>query len=193
MSSRKVFKMSRVHNLTGKRFGKLTVVKEASKSLSKQIRWECVCDCGKTSKVDTMNLVTGHTRSCGCLRSAQIGERTWKGHGEISANRWGHIVQGANKRKILISIGIEDGWRLFQAQNGLCAFTGQKISFRSRFGETKSIATASLDRINNDLGYHIDNVQWVHKDINMMRRDLSPQRFIDLCCLVAAHTKSIAC
>lgn len=51
-------------DLTGKRFGKLTVIKYI-----KGGKWECQCDCGNTCIVDTRNLNSGHTRSCGCLVS----------------------------------------------------------------------------------------------------------------------------
>ena len=44
--------------------------------------------------------------------------------------------------------------------------------------------TASLDRIDSNKGYTIDNVQWVHKDINKMKMDLEEDVFIDNCKLI---------
>ena len=49
----------------------------------------------------------------------------------------------------------------------------------------KKETTASLDRIDSLLGYTIDNVQWVHKDINRIKFDMSQCRFVELCCLIA--------
>ena len=34
----------------------------------KKVVWKCICVCGKTSFVNTKNLRTGNTRSCGCLK-----------------------------------------------------------------------------------------------------------------------------
>jgi len=48
---------------------------------------------------------------------------------------------------------------------------------------------ASLDRIDNSKGYIIDNVQFVHKDINIMRGTLSMERFTDLCNLISNKVK----
>lgn len=60
-------------DLTGERFGRLTVVKRAeSRILSngKHVtRWLCKCDCGNETIVASSSLVTGLTKSCGCIKS----------------------------------------------------------------------------------------------------------------------------
>lgn len=53
-------------DLTGKRFGRLVAVMPYDK-VKDQIRWECVCDCGKKTIVYGSFLRNGSTRSCGCL------------------------------------------------------------------------------------------------------------------------------
>jgi hypothetical protein len=55
-------------NLTGQRFERLTVLSESAPSRSGMSRWNCVCDCGRTSTVSIGNLRSGAVRSCGCLR-----------------------------------------------------------------------------------------------------------------------------
>lgn len=52
-------------NLTGVRFGRLVALKAVS--TEKGWRWQCSCDCGATTLVNTASLTTGNTRSCGCL------------------------------------------------------------------------------------------------------------------------------
>lgn len=54
-------------DLTGKRFGKLTVLHRGVNG--KKVQWVCKCDCGKVTTVQGINLTNGHTRSCGCLIS----------------------------------------------------------------------------------------------------------------------------
>jgi hypothetical protein len=45
------------HALIGKKFGKLTVIKDTGKRTnSRGIIWECQCDCGKITEVSTNNL-----------------------------------------------------------------------------------------------------------------------------------------
>lgn len=54
-------------------FGNLTLVKETEPRLLpcglKQRRFLCICNCGKTTNVSRSHLVSGHTKSCGCLKT----------------------------------------------------------------------------------------------------------------------------
>lgn len=52
-------------DLTGKRFGRLTVLEEAEPANGR--RWLCRCDCGKERIVYGNSLKRGTTKSCGCL------------------------------------------------------------------------------------------------------------------------------
>lgn len=68
-------------DLTGQKFGNVTVIKEAPPRIEpsgrRKIMWECLCDCGKTFYVQSSNLRGGHTTSCGCKagRISHINER----------------------------------------------------------------------------------------------------------------------
>ena len=69
----------RNRNLAGRRFGKLTAIKETDKRKNGRVVWECRCDCGNTCQVDENSLVFGGTKSCGCLHTANIaGQRFGK-------------------------------------------------------------------------------------------------------------------
>ena len=58
-------------DLTGKKFGKLKVLKRdedvITKSGKKLVAWLCKCDCGNTCTVMSSNLKSGNTKSCGCI------------------------------------------------------------------------------------------------------------------------------
>lgn len=58
---------NRCPDLTGKRFGKLTVISR-SKRKGTQHFWTCLCDCGNIVDVRSHQLMKGVTKSCGCLR-----------------------------------------------------------------------------------------------------------------------------
>ena len=58
---------SRAEDLTGLKFGKLTVQKKALVE-SKRVYWECLCDCGEKHFVHSAYLKNGTVSSCGCLR-----------------------------------------------------------------------------------------------------------------------------
>ena len=54
-------------NLTGKKFGKLTVLKRTGTDKRGQAIWLCKCECGNTIETITNRLNMGKTKSCGCL------------------------------------------------------------------------------------------------------------------------------
>jgi len=59
-------------DLTGQRFGKLTVIKSVKKQKGSKIMWQCKCDCGNTKEVLAGSLISGGTKSCGCLYMKDI-------------------------------------------------------------------------------------------------------------------------
>lgn len=62
-------------DLTGQRFGKLIVLRKSGKNRHYHTIWDCVCDCGNSTKVKTSNLNSGNTKSCGCLTLEMIGDK----------------------------------------------------------------------------------------------------------------------
>lgn len=57
--------MGRKIDLTGQKYGLLTVIKQGA-HLGEKISWICKCDCGTEIKVTSTHLRTGHTQTCGC-------------------------------------------------------------------------------------------------------------------------------
>ena len=59
----------RAINLTGRRFGRLTVLEPLEKRASdRSINWRCRCDCGKELVASSNNLRQNHYSSCGCMQ-----------------------------------------------------------------------------------------------------------------------------
>lgn len=79
-------------DLTGKKFGKLTVLYEVdnheSKNGNRRIVWHCKCDCGNETNVMALNLTRNHTTSCGCARA----DGRKKIQRDITNERFGNLV-----------------------------------------------------------------------------------------------------
>ena len=58
---------ARLKDISGQKFGRLTVLRRAKVHQSGRSFWECQCACGKTKTVDLSHLRSGSTSSCGCL------------------------------------------------------------------------------------------------------------------------------
>lgn len=75
-----------LHDLTGIRFGKLTVIRRdldlIKKNGGKEPRWLCKCDCGNETVVLSSNLKSGSVKSCGCIRN-QIDDLSGKTFGHL--------------------------------------------------------------------------------------------------------------
>lgn len=67
-------------------------------------------------------------------------------------------------------------------ENTVCALSGRPVVLQ-QYARDK----ASVDRINNNHGYSLKNVQVVSQQINRHRLDLSVEEFINMCCDVAKH------
>lgn len=77
--------MAKLKDLTGQRFGSLTVIARGENTKSGKATWVCVCDCGKQKEksVTAYDLTSGKVRSCGCLYFVSNKGRR-KTHGKTS-------------------------------------------------------------------------------------------------------------
>ena len=144
-------------------------------SMRKKVWW--LCTCGYEWYTYISNRTQPSIKS-GCPRC------NWKGY-KTYFNR---LKQGAKVRNIPFQITIEDAWNKFTQQNGKCALTDLPLLLShntTKNTPTYTEHTASLDRIDNTKGYTLDNIQWVHKQINEMKMDQSQIEFIRFCKLVA--------
>jgi hypothetical protein len=90
---------------------------------------------------------------------------------------WRSLKYGAMSRGKSFEITIDHLIERLNHQNGLCSLTGLKIEIEN--------GTASVDRIDNLIGYVPENIQWVYKPINFMKGGLTQDEFIELCKSVA--------
>ena len=171
-------------SLKGKKFGKLKII-SLNEMKNGTSYWDCVCECGKDLVLKRGHITDGRIRSCGCLRRGKS-SRNWNGCGDLSGSFFGKIKSHAKRRKILFDVEIEYLWDLFLQQGGKCALTNEPLKFPTSNLDEK---TASLDRINSSKGYIENNVQWVHKDINLMKQQFSQDYFILLCDKVSLYAK----
>lgn len=63
---------AKTKDLTGKRFGHLLVICRSTENIHNRAAWVCKCDCGNVVTVESTNLITGNTKSCGCSRIDDI-------------------------------------------------------------------------------------------------------------------------
>lgn len=152
---------SKLIDITGQRFGRLTVVGfshfKRSHGGHKTAYWKCVCDCGNEKITTTSSLRSETTRSCGCLRKELNHKRLYKGLDRRLYGVHRMMVERCYKSdsehyKNYGGRGITvcPEWL---GKNGCDNFRRWADSHGYKRGLT-------LDRIDNDKGYSPDNCQW---------------------------------
>ena len=92
--------MPKKYDLTNQKFGRLTVLYRSEKIVSNTHPWHCRCECGNECDVMTQHLMSGHTKSCGCLqkeKASKIGKQTIdyardKQRIDLTNQRFGRLV-----------------------------------------------------------------------------------------------------
>lgn len=159
----------RYEDLTGQRFGRLTVLERAPKP-SKQTYWLCSCDCGNQATVRGSNLRCGKTKSCGCLHdelsSARLKAQNTT-HGESQSRLYGiwcdmkkrcnNPSHWAYARYGGRGIAVCDEWQGFESFYDWAMSHGYSDSL-------------TIERTNNNEEYCPQNCQWVSMTVQSRNR-----------------------
>lgn len=120
-----------------------------------------------------------------CINILSKGNKAhgWKGGKYVSHSYFNALRLAAKARNLNFELDITFLDELLEKQNFSCYYTNIPITVTTN--KEKNNGDASVDRINSNFGYIKTNVVWCHKDINRMKSNLSKERFIELCNLVA--------
>jgi len=162
-------KISKVDkSIIGQKFGRLLVVNYSYVKAAKSV-FKCKCDCGNDFEVYAATLKSGLTKSCGCLKK-EIARG--KGYEEISYQFFRRAQKSASERNIEFCITIEDIWEQYIEQRKKCYLSQVDICFFPDYNQPQK-QTASVDRLDNNLGYVKSNIVIVHKRINYIKGNMS--------------------
>jgi len=143
------------------------------------IHVKCI-SCNKETYIPLCFLKNYSSNSKGCKQCSTFNH--WKSQycGDISIGFFNNLKKSAQQRGVEFDLTHQYLWDLYQKQLGECTLTRLPIEFNKGFSD-KCSRTASLDRIDSSKGYVVDNVQWIHKDINFMKGNFSEKYFIKMC------------
>lgn len=155
--------MSKLNNLTGKKYGRLLVISRAENK-NGRVYWYCKCDCGRTAIVSAIKLTSGETKSCGCLRKENTSKMFSKHHltKKNLHNAWLNMKNRCDNPKFIEykyyggkGITYCDEWKTFD--------NFMNWAFNNGYSDKKDENgrnLLSLDRIDTNGNYEPSNCKW---------------------------------
>lgn len=145
--------MPRLIDLTGQRFGRLTVIRRDGTNKNGSATWLCKCDCGNVKVASGRDLTNGDTKSCGCSRRAPRKHgmtktrlyRIWSDMKNRCQNPNNHAYKDYGGRGITVCKEWSDDFNRFKEW---AADSGYREGL-------------TIERIDFDKGYCPDNCTWI--------------------------------
>jgi hypothetical protein len=152
------------------------------------------CDCGRVKDIPFGDL--RQSKSCGskdCIHSANAIQAAasilYKDDENgffVKGRAWEGFKRGAREREIDFNLSLEEVGSKFKQQNGKCFLTGVSLDPGKDISSSNE-RTWSLDRINSDGAYEINNIVFLHKFINILKNKFDNETIIQVANAIARN------
>lgn len=181
-------------SLVGRKFSRLLVI-APDKAKHGRSQWRCQCDCGMFCIASGKALRTGKKHSCGCFRrdrarahAAILSFNNRLEPGEAGFNLlYATYRCGAEHRGLLFEISKEDFKQLTKKD---CSYCGAHPNQKIGNDVTGRYTYNGLDRVDNSIGYRVENCVACCGRCNRMKHAMTAREFMDACLAVSSHQEN---
>ena len=159
-------------DMTGQKFGKLTVILYAGKSTRKDrsSRWVCKCECVGEKVATRLDLLNGYVKSCGCNGA---GVANYIGEVAVENAQYGIYQRSAKHRGISFDLTKEEFISIIHQP---CHYDGFMDRKNTQWGNER-FEINGIDRLDPTKGYTMDNCVPCCKNCNYAKRSMSDEEF----------------
>jgi hypothetical protein len=170
---------SHFKDLSGKKFEYITVIKLIGSDGDHGTTWECLCDCGSKFIARGASIRKGHTKSCGCKSAILISKRNSLPPGEINIRQlFANYRNGAKNRELNFVLTLEE-FREFIFKNcHYCGSLPNRLNVVENIQQENLIYYNGIDRLDNTIGYQLNNCITCCKTCNYAKSSISYNDFI---------------
>ena len=156
--------MPKFIDLTGQRFGRLTVVSRSKNNKHNEVCWNCSCICQNVKTIRGKSLTSGKTQSCGCFHNEISSNQCKKNnknlfkHGDINSRLY-NIWHGMKQR----TMNTKNKYYNDYGGRGITVCDEWKkdfIVFKKWALQNGYSDNLTIDRKNNNKGYNPENCRW---------------------------------
>lgn len=140
--------------------------------------WIFDCACGTRKTINKSSVVKGQTKSCGCLHKINIFKLK---HGEGSFNTLMYVYKNnANKRNIVFNLSKDEFKKLTSGRCDYCGEAPEKEFKRppSNNPFNGNYIYNGIDRVDNDMGYFVDNCVSCCETCNRAKLEMNRDDFV---------------
>lgn len=153
--------MSKIRDITGQKFGRLTVL-HADGRIRSEVAWVCRCECGAVVRTTKNHMSSGNTQSCGCLAKENSSARAVV-HGRYKAPSGSYKVAAFACWKAILKRCLDEQSEDWPRYGGVgitvCEQWMSFENFLADMGDRPS-KKHTVDRIDGTKGYEPGNCRW---------------------------------
>jgi hypothetical protein len=176
-------------DLTGKKYGKITVVERAGSfiSLNKKTgkktcraKWKCVCDCGTQVIKNSNELYRGKYTKCKPCSYAERPQST-KRHTALERLFRLKVIGNCSNREIKVNMSAEEYYNIAKNNCYYCDEPPKEFElYKGKYSKKESLMVNGVDRIDSDGNYEVSNCVPCCFNCNSAKRIMTQEEFFSL-------------